>query len=132
MTMGSGARRCALGGIVGPTAFVVAWSIGSVAASHYSAIDDAISRLAEVGAPTRALMTAGFVVYGAGFLISSLVGAGAGISLLATTATDLNGLFQRIGLTIVDVWIVATAVAILRMRLTPRRPDNGRGKLAGC
>jgi hypothetical membrane protein len=207
MTMGTGARRGALGGIVGPTAFVVAWSIGSVSASHYSAIDDAISRLAEVGAPTRALMTAGFVAYGVGLLIYSpalraalpgwswvtaaatglatlgvaaaplgrssrgdtvhglfagagyitlaltpllaagplrragrpvgaclsiAVGAAAGIALLATTATDLNGLFQRIGLTIVDVWIVATAVEILRMRLTPRRPDDGRGKLAGC
>jgi hypothetical membrane protein len=207
MTMSTGARRCALGGIVGPATFVGAWSIGSVAASHYSAIDDAISRLAEVGAPTRALMTAGFVGFGVGLLIYSLalraalpgwswltaaatglatlgvaaaplgrssrgdtmhglfagagyitlaltplvaagplrragrrlaaslsiaVGVGAGISLLATTATDLNGLFQRIGLTIVDVWIVATAVEILRNRLTPRRPDESRGKLAGC
>ena len=205
--MGTGARRCALGGIIGPTAFVVAWSIGSGLASHYSAIDDAISRLAEVGAPTRALMTAGFVVFGVGLPIYSLalrealpgwswgtaaatglatlgvaaaplgrssygdtvhglfagagyitlaltpllaagplrragrpawarlsiaVGVGAGISLLATTATELNGLFQRLGLTAVDVWIVATAVEILRDRLTPRRSDDVRGKLAGC
>jgi hypothetical membrane protein len=204
--MGTGARRCALGGIIGPSAFVAAWSIGSVAASHYSAIDNAISHLAEIGAPTRALMTAGFVVFGVGLPIYSLalrealpgwswvtaaatglatlgvaaaplgrsasgdtvhglfagagyitlaltpllaagplrrtgrpawarvsiaVGVGAGISLLATTATSVDGLFQRLGLTVVDIWIVATAVAILRDRLTPRRSDDVRGKLAG-
>ena len=207
MRKGTGARRCALGGIIGPTAFVAAWSIGSAVASHYSVIDDAISHLAEVGAPTRALMSAGFVVFGVGLPIYSLasrealpgwswvtaaatglatlgvaaaplgrsssgdtvhglfagagyvtlaltpllaagplrragrrgwarfsiaVGAGAGISLLATTATDLDGLFQRLGLTAVDVWIVATAVEILRRRLAPRRSDDVRGKLPGC
>jgi hypothetical membrane protein len=207
MRMGTGARWCALGGIVGPTAFILAWSIGSAAAAHYSAIDDAISHLAEVGAPTRALMTTGFVLFGVGLPIYALalresvpgrswstaaatglatlgvaaaplgrssygdtihglfagagyitlaltpllaagslrhagrpawaraslaVGAGAAISLLATTATDLNGLFQRLGLTAVDVWIVATAVEILRGRLAPRRSGDVRGKLAGC
>jgi len=65
----AGARRCALGGIVGPIAFVAAWSIGGLAASHYSPIDDAISHLAEVGAPTRPLMTAGFVVFGIGLAV---------------------------------------------------------------
>jgi hypothetical protein len=205
--MGTGARRGARRGIIGPTAIVVAWSIGSRPASHNYANDHAISPRAAVGAPTRPLMTAGFVGFGVGLLVyapalrsalpgwswatvaatglatlgvaaaplgrsssgdtvhglfagagyvtlaltpllaagplrraghplassvSIAVGVGAGISLLATTATDLNGLFQRIGLTIVDVWIVATAVEILRVGLTPRRPDDGRGKLGGC
>jgi hypothetical membrane protein len=206
MRPGAAARWYALGGIVGPIAFVAAWSSGGLAASHYSPIDDAISHLAEVGAPTRTLMTAGFVVFGIGLLIYAVAlrvalrgsswvtaaatglatlgvaaaplgrstsgdtvhgifaGAGyvtlaltpllaagplrragrparanlslataalAGISLLATTATEANGLFQRLGLTIVDVWIVATAVELLRGRLTPRRSVHGRGKLGG-
>jgi hypothetical membrane protein len=201
-----GRRRAAIGGIVGPAAFVTAWSIGGLAASHYSAVDDAISNLAEIGAPTRAFMTGGFVVFGIGVPLYALAlreslpgwswltaaatgvatlgvaaaplgrsaagdnlhglfagagyvtlaltpllaagplrrsgrstwarasivaGAAAAISLLATTATDANGLFQRLGLTVVDVWIVATAVEILRDRLTVRRSDGVRGKLAG-
>jgi hypothetical membrane protein len=210
VTGGTGARRCALGGIVGPAAFVTAWSIGGLAASHYSAVDDAISHLAEIGAPTRPLMTAGFVVFGVGLPIYAIalrealpgwswltaaatglatlgvaaaplgrsstgdtvhgvfagagyatlaltpllaagplrhagrsawarlsiaIGVGAGISLLATTATNLDGLFQRLGLTVVDIWIVATAVEILRGRLTAslsgRRSHEVRGKLMG-
>ena len=60
-----------------------------------------------------------------------MAGSLAGISLLATTATDADGLFQRLGLTVVDIWIVATAIEILRDRLTPRRSDDVRGKLGG-
>ena len=191
---------------MGPAAFISAWSIGGLAATHYSAIDDAISHLAEIGAPTRPFMTAGFIVFGVGLPIYSValrealpgwswltaaatglatlgvaaaplgrsasgdtlhgvfagagyvtlaltpllaagplrragrsalarvsiaVGAAAGISLLATTATDLNGLFQRLGLTVVDLWVVATAVEMLRGRLTYRRSDGVRGKLVG-
>jgi hypothetical protein len=60
-------------------------------------------------------------------------GSLAGISLLATTASDANGFFQRLGLTIGDVWIVVTAIEILRDRLTtPRRSNDVRGKLGGC
>lgn len=204
MSAGAGARRCALGGIVGPIAFVAGWSIGGLAASHYSAIDDAISHLAEIGAPTRPFMTAGFVVFGIGLPVyavalraslpgwswmtaaatglatlgvaaaplgrsssgdvvhgifagagyvtlaltpllaagplrragrstlanlSVAAGALAGLSLLATTTAEANGLFQRFGLTVVDVWIVATAAELLHGRLTPRRSQHARGKL---
>jgi hypothetical protein len=200
------ARRYALGGILGPIAFVAAWSSAGLAASHSSPIYDAISHLAEVGAPTRPLMTAGFVVFGigmplyavalraalrgsswmtaaasglatlgvaaaplgrstggdtvhgifagAGYVtlaltpllaagplrragrstlanLSLATGALAGISLLATTTADAKGLFQRLGLTIVDLWIVVTAAELLRGRLTPRRSAYGRGKLDG-
>ena len=208
--MTRGERRCAFGGIIGPASFVAAWSIGGLAATHYSAIDDAISKLAEIGAPTRPFMTAGFVVFGigvpvyavalraalpgrswltaaatglatlgvavaplgrsasgdalhgvfagAGYVtlaltpllaagplrgagrstaanISVATGVVAGLSLAATTVADANGLFQRLGLTVGDVWIVATAAAILRApsglrgRLTPRRSQYLRGKL---
>jgi hypothetical membrane protein len=190
----AGVRRCALGGIVGPIAFLAAWCIGGFAASDYSAADDAISHLAEIGAPTRVLMSAGFIVFGVGLAVyavalrdrlpgpagiaaaaagvatlgvaaaplgrsdagdtlhgvlasagyvalalipllaagplraagrtraaifSLAVGSVAAISLLATTLGPLDGMFQRLGLTIVDVWIVLSAVA---MRSEPTGP----------
>jgi hypothetical protein len=59
-------RLLALGGIVGPTAFVVAWAACGRATAGYSAVTDAISDLARVGAPTRPAMTLGFVVFGVG------------------------------------------------------------------
>ncbi len=51
-------------GIVGPVAFVSAWIGCGLATAHYSAVSDAISELAAVGASTRWIMTAGFVVFG--------------------------------------------------------------------
>ena len=183
-------RTAALGGIIGPAGFIGAWVVGSaVAGSPYSPIDDAISRLAEVGADTRWLMTAGFVTFGLslpafGWALRSTLpgrawiaatatglatlavaaaplehsatvdtlhglfasigyvtlaatpllaarpllarghrrlaraGVAAGITstvALALTLTDLpTGLFQRIGLTAGDLWILAAAVAIRR------------------
>jgi len=56
----------AVGGVVGPAAFVAAWSILGARTPGYSSADDAISRLAADGASTQAAMTAGFVVFGAG------------------------------------------------------------------
>jgi hypothetical membrane protein len=55
-----------LGGVVGPAAFVAAWVTAGARTHGYSPTDDAISRLAAQGAPTRALMTAGFVAFGVG------------------------------------------------------------------
>jgi hypothetical membrane protein len=51
-------------GIAGPAAFVGAWVIGSVVKDRYSPVSDAISRLAEQGASTQPLMTAGFLGFG--------------------------------------------------------------------
>ncbi len=65
------ARRAALGGIVGVGGFVGGWVVAGLARADYSAVDDAISRLAEVGAPNRWIMTAGFVVFGIGLPIYS-------------------------------------------------------------
>ena len=61
----------ALGLVVGPVAFVTAWALGGARTPGYSAIDDAISRIAAAGAPQRGLMTAGFVIYGASLLVGS-------------------------------------------------------------
>lgn len=169
-----------LAGIVGPTAFVAAWAIGGVRrGAGYSPVHDAISRLAEVGAPTQGLMTAGFVTFGVAvptFAIgardelgpaatAALVAAGvttlgvaatplgghvdgvhallavggyvamaaapvlaertrtttivsavAAVALAATAFDTAHGLFQRLGLGVVDAWIVATA-----LRQRPRR-----------
>jgi hypothetical membrane protein len=169
-----------LAGIVGPTAFVAAWVVGGLRRGDgYSPVQDAISRLAEVGAPTQPLMTAGFVTFGVAvpaFAISArdelgpaatvaLVAAGittlgvaatplggdvdtlhavfagtgyvamaaapllaartrtttivsaiAAVALAATTLDAANGLLQRVGLGVVDAWIVATA-----LRQRPRR-----------
>ncbi len=60
-----------LGGIVGPAAFIGAWAVGSAALEGYSAIDDAISRLAAQGAATQALMTGGFLTFTVGMLAMS-------------------------------------------------------------
>lgn len=60
-------RLLAAGGVVGPAGFVTAWSVlGATTSRPYSPVHDAISRLAEVGAPTRPGMTLGFVAFGVG------------------------------------------------------------------
>ena len=59
-------RLTAIGGVAGPAGFVAAWAVGGVIAKDYSPLDDAISRLAAVDAPTRALMNSGFVAFGIG------------------------------------------------------------------
>lgn len=178
-----------VGGIVGPAAFITAWVVAGTLTAGYSWTDDAISRLAAVGAPARVLMTAGFVGFGIGvpvyaialrrhlagpawiaavtsgaatlgvalfplgtssaidgahnamaasgylalaaipFLaahpllvgqhraagVSSLVVAGlAGACLAASLVGPNHGLYQRAGLTLVDVWLMASALAIIR------------------
>ena len=178
----------AAGGVVGPAAFVTAWSVLGATTSGYSPVDDAISRLAASGAPTRVPMSAGFAVFGAGMglygaalraalpgpawalaaatgaatlgvaalpLATSMgdtphnVAAATGYAtlaalpvaaaaafakhghrrwarysfatgvlsaavLLSSTLGMAPGLAQRAGLTVVDVWVVASAVDVLR------------------
>lgn len=159
-------------GVVGPTAFVAAWAIAGARRDGYSPIEDAISRLAELGASSRPLMNAGFVTFGVAvptFAVAArqalgppataalvvaglstlgvaatplgpgpdtahgvfagigyvamaaapvladrrrgaLVSAIAAASLVATTVGPAHGLFQRLGLGVVDAWIVVTAL----------------------
>ena len=179
----------ALGLVAGPAAFISGWAIGGARTPDYSPVDDAISRIAAVGAPERELMTAAFVAYGAALLVGStalrgsplrrawslaaingaatiavaalplehsasmdtwhgvaagvgyasitalpLVAAGplralgreraaalsvvggvtSGLCLVATTVTDANGFFQRLGLTVGDIWLIATGIALFR------------------
>lgn len=60
----SPSRPALLAGIAGPVAFVGAWVVGGLLKDGYSPVTDTISRLAERGASTRPLMTAGFVGFG--------------------------------------------------------------------
>lgn len=180
-------RLLAFGGLVGPVAFVGSWAVAGVTTAHYSAIDNAISDLAAVDAPTRVAMTIGFVVFGVGVIafgfalravlpgrawmaavataactlgvaatplggwsgdaahatfaglgyatlvalpllaagplaraghsawarLSILTGAFSATCLAASTLGPLHGLWQRLGLIAGDVWIVATASAIV-------------------
>ncbi len=196
-------RAPALAGIVGPAAFIAAWVSAGLLTAGYSPVDDAISRLAAVGAPTRVLMTAGFVCFGvavpayalelrrhlggaawmgaavsgaatlgvalfplgasaaidgvhnamaaSGYLalvavpllgagrlgqaghpraaVASLVAAVvAGGCLAATLLVPAHGLYQRAGLTVVDVWLMASAFAIIGWprRVAPSAPQAHR------
>ena len=54
--------------MLAPMVFVVGWVVGGVTTVEYSAMHDAISRIAADGAPARSTMTAAFVVYSAWLL----------------------------------------------------------------
>lgn len=58
-------RAALLCGIGAPASFVTGWVVGGARATGYDPLRDAISQLARVGAPTRPLMTAGFLGFGA-------------------------------------------------------------------
>lgn len=186
--MTGGKRAMAVGGLVGPAAFVTAWSVLGASTAGYSPVHDAISRLAAAGTSTRVGMSAGFGVFGAGMtlyaaalrstlpgpawvmavatgvatvgvavlpletsvgdrfhyvaagagyatlaalplvagrslaargwrrwaLYSTATGAVSAVCVLASALGPASGLFQRAGLTVVDVWVVASAIEILR------------------
>ena len=190
-------RVFAVGGVVGPAAFVIAWAALGARKAGYNPIQDHISRLAAQGVPERAAMTAGFATFGVGLPIyavalrdalggkawlaatatgvatlgvaafpldgpagdsahaiaagagyatlaalpllaagplaragqrgwarfSWVTGAASGACLLGTMVGQATGLMQRLGLTIGDVWVVASAIALLRSRLGPH--DGG-------
>jgi hypothetical membrane protein len=50
---------------------------------------------------------------------SVVIGAASGVCLAATVAGPAPGFFQRLGLTLVDAWLVATAVTVARGHLGP-------------
>jgi hypothetical protein len=185
-------RWQAAGGVVGPLAFVSTWAVLGSRRHGYLPVDDPISRLAALGSPDRAAMTAGFCAFGAGVglyataLRRHLPGPawkaalGTAIATIGVAAVPLGtvshdrrhavpvaaayatlaalpllggralsaagfrragqlsaatsavvasalvtsvvaptgvGAAQRVGLTAGDVWIVASAVAILRGRM---------------
>jgi hypothetical protein len=57
--------RRAWAGIAGPTAFIAAWATLGALRGGYSPVNDPISQLAAIDAPSRPFMTAGLVVFAA-------------------------------------------------------------------
>ncbi|MFN2507017.1 MAG: DUF998 domain-containing protein [Acidimicrobiales bacterium] len=187
-------QTLAWGGVVGPAGFVAAWSTAGALTKRYSPVQESISRLAAVRAPTRWLMTAGMVCFrvtvpaysvalrdslggpawlaatatglatlGAGVVplgtsstadgvhygfavvgsaslaltpvlaaqtlsarghggaaaASRLVGALSGAFLAAAAFPPIHGLSQRIGLTLAEGWLAASAVAIVSGLMEP-------------
>lgn len=192
----------AAGGVVGPVAFITAWTALGSMQPHYSPSADPISRLAAIDAPTSVAMTAGFLAFAAGALlysrelrvalpgpaalaaaisgaasigiaatplgsalggtphaicagiayaaiattpilggrslgqqgrqraavVSIAIGLASAVSLAASSlASPWAGLLQRLGLTLGDAWIVATA-----WHLLPRsKRTHSRGTIDG-
>lgn len=85
----AGRRWWAIGGVVGPAAFVTAWAVLGTGRDGYSPVHDPISRLAAVDAPSRSTMTAGFLVFGLGVaaFAPALARALDGRAALAATTT---------------------------------------------
>lgn len=183
----------ACAGVIGPASFVGGWAVAGATRPGYSALREAISQLARVGAPHRVLMTAAFVSFGVavpvfapvladsldagkaltasvslaglatlgvaavplsasgagvadvvhgtlatlGYLgmalspmlgaaalyrrgargaagVSAVIGVVSAASLATTTFASDVGLFQRLGLGVVDVWLAVAAISILR------------------
>ena len=166
--------------IAGVATFILCWSILGTITEGYDTINDAISRLAEQGAPYRGLMTIGMVAFGVGAIaFAPTLGGAGGIALAVAgfasfevalfpctegcpgpgVATDTahtvaaavhyvalvavpllvrrhggvpvaavagivlalhgvgwgpNGLLQRIGLTVLDLWLVVVAIEYLQ------------------
>lgn len=65
-------RTLALGGLIGPAAFVTAWALLGARKPGYNPIEDHISRLAAQGVAERPAMTAGFVAFGVGLPLYAL------------------------------------------------------------
>lgn len=57
-------RSLAIGGIVGPAAFISAWAVLGARKAGYNPITDHISRLAAMGVRERPVMSAGFIAFG--------------------------------------------------------------------
>jgi hypothetical membrane protein len=132
----------AAGGVVGPAAFIADWTVLGARRSGYSPVDDAISRLAELGSSTRPAMTAGFLAYGVGLVSYGLalraaergptwafaVGSGAASFGVATfplgtpTSGRIHAVFALVGYGCLAAIPMVTAATTQRRRLGRRRP----------
>jgi hypothetical protein len=65
-------RWAAVGGILGPVAFITAWAVLGGRRSGYDPVTQHISQLAADGVAERPAMTAGFVAFGVGVPIYAL------------------------------------------------------------
>jgi hypothetical protein len=127
------ALRCTVTGLAWVTAAATGLATLAVAATpldHSAAVDRLHGLFATVGYVTLAAtpLLAARPLAGLGHRRLARLGVGAGITsvtALALTPTSLpTGLFQRIGLTAGDVWIMATAIAMATGRLRTGRPAD--------
>jgi hypothetical membrane protein len=165
-------------GVLGPSAFIASWVVAGALRDGYDPVHDAISRLAELGAANRWIVTTGMVTFGFSVIVfgrmlpkpAALLALVAGLASLAVAAfpctegcpgsgsfTDIahviaaathyvalvgmallasrtpgarivvlgagvalllhgtgigsNGALQRLGLTTLDAWMIATATS---------------------
>jgi len=127
---GRAARLVAIGGMLGPVAFVLAWVLAGSATSGYSPVNDAISDLAATHAPERAAMTLGFVAFAAGvipfgFALRAAQAGPAWASAVATAAFTLAVAVTPLGAPVRDVihgtfaslgYVTLVAVPVLASR----------------
>jgi Protein of unknown function (DUF998) len=131
--------------VIGPAVFIGAWALSAtVTSGEYSSIDDAISRLAAIGADTRPLMTAGFVGFGIALPIYAtalrcsvggaawVTAATTGVATLAVAATPLDhsaavdrwhGVFAGIG------YVTLAATPLLAARPLIRQGHRALARL---
>jgi hypothetical protein len=145
-------RLLAIGGVVGPVAFVTAWVSAGSATSGYSPVNDAISDLAATHAPARTAMTLGFVAFGAGVIafgcalrqaqagpawVCAVATAGFTLAVAATplgaSVRDvIHGTFASLGyVTLVAVPVLASRTLARTGRLGWMRYSRATGVLAG-
>lgn len=126
LTSRFGRRLGAAAGIGAPVSFVGGWLLAGSRARDYSPATDFISDLARVGAPTRPLMTAGFLGFG---LLAPLWGRTLGRSLDSdgvrrSVTTAAIGTFGVAALPLGASWgdaphAVAAGVSYVAMAATP-------------
>lgn len=104
----SRSRPALIAGIAGPACFVGAWVIGGQLKDGYSPVHDTISRLAETGASTRGLMTAGFVGFGV---------------LITWYAAELGRVLDSPG---VRAAVTASGLGTLAVAAFPVTPEGGQ------
>lgn len=100
-------RAARFAGIVGPAGFIAAWAIGGAVKDDYSPVSEAISRLAEEGASTQPLMTAGLLGFGL---------------LMPVFA---RGLGQELGSRAVPAAVTTSALATLAVAAFPLSVQGG-------
>lgn len=118
--------RLAWGGIVGPALFLVAWATAGTRTQGYSLVEQAISELAGVHAPTRWLMSAGFACFGVAVLAFSValretLGGRAWLACAVTGAATLGaGAFALDASPTIDLVHVAFAgIGYVSLALAP-------------
>ena len=62
-------RLARTAGIAGPLVFITSWVVAGSIRDGYDPVHDAISRLAELGAPDRWIVTSGIVVFGVAVMV---------------------------------------------------------------